>query len=180
MRCAPLGVLLLALTLTVGCGKRERTPALAPVRLALTAPEDMAELDARTVTVTGTVTPASARVLVDGREASVRGGAFTAEVPLEGGANVIDVQASAPRHPAAFTAVRVTRLVPVAVPDLEGEAPADAADALEALGLQAEVRKINPIDFVLPGTPGVCGTDPGTGEKVRVGTVVTLLVQKSC
>ena len=180
MRRPPTGLLLLALVVVAGCGKRERTPPLAPVRLELTAPADLAEVDARTVAVAGRVVPADARVLVDGVEASVRGGAFSAEVALSAGANVIDVQAAAPRHPAAFAAVRITRLVPVAIPDLEGKSPADARDALEALGLGAETRNINPIDFLLPGTVGVCGTEPAADTKVRTGSTVTLLVQKSC
>lgn len=180
MRRAPLGLLLLMVALAAGCGKRKPTPALAPVRLELTAPADLAQVDARTVTVTGRVTPAAARVLVDGREATVRGGAFSAEVALSGGANVIDVQAAAPRHPAAFTAVRIVRLVPVAVPELEGLSVADATNALEALRLKAKVREINPIDFLLPGTVGVCGTEPAADAKLRTGTTVTLLVQKAC
>ncbi len=174
-----VGLLLLAAVLA-GCGQRERTPPLSPVRLQLTAPDDLAEVDARTITVSGTVAPAESRVLVNGVEASVRGGAFTSSVSLEGGANVIDVQASAPRHPAAFAAVRVTRIVPVPVPDVDGLTVDDATERLEALGLEVEVRKINPIDVLLPGTVGVCGTDPGTDAKVRAGTTVTLLVQKSC
>ena len=132
------------------------------------------------MTVTGRVTPAGARVLVDGVEASVRGGAFEADVVLSGGANIIDVQAAAPRHPAAFTAVRVTRLVPVVVPDLEGLAPAAATDRLEALGLEVEVRDTNPIDFLLPGTVGICGTEPEVDTRVPAGSTVTLLVRKSC
>ena len=178
MRRAPFGLLLVALL--AGCGQRERTPPLAPVRLALTTPADLAEVDQRTITVSGTVSPADARVLVDGVDASVRGGAFTTSVSLDGGANVIDVQASAPRHPAAFAAVRVTRLVPVEVPDVGGLSVDDATERIEALGLEVEVRKINPIDVLLPGTVGVCGTEPGADAKVRVGSVVTLLVQKSC
>jgi Glucodextranase, domain B/PASTA domain len=178
MRRAPLGLLLVVAL--AGCGKRERTPALAPVRVALTAPEDLAEVEAPTVTVRGHVTPPGARVLVDGVEATQRGGEFSAEVDLRGGANLIDVQASAPRHPAAFAAVRVTRLVPVEVPKLEGLSPGDATERLQVLGLGAEVRKVNPIDFLLPGTVGVCGTEPEEGAKVRTGSSVTLLVQKSC
>ena len=179
MRRAPLGPLLvLAL---VGCGQRERTPALPAVRVELTAPADRAEVEARTVTVSGTVRPAVARVLVDGVQATPSAaGRFSAEVDLHGGGNVIDVQAAAPRRPAAMTVVRVTRLVPVPVPRLTGASVGEARGTLEGLGLEVEVREINPIDFVLPGSQGVCGTDPGEGAKVRVGATVTLLVQKSC
>lgn len=178
MRRAPLG-LLLVLALAA-CGARGRTPALAPVRVQLTAPQDLAEVEAPTVTVRGRVRPAGARVLVDGVQAASRGGEFTAEVDLDGGANVIDVQAAAPRHPAAMTVLRVTRLVPVEVPDLAGETVGDATDRLAALGLQADVDEINPLDFILPGQRGVCGTEPEEGAEVRVGTAITLRVQKSC
>lgn len=180
MRAISTGILLLAVVLPAGCGKRERMPALAPVRIEVTAPADLARVDAPSVTVSGRVTPATARVLVDGVEASVRGGTFSADVPLSGGANVIDVQAAAPRHPAAFAAVRITRLVRIAVPGLEGLTPDAARGRLKTLGLRAKVREINPIDFVLPGTVGVCGTEPATGAEVRAGSTVTLLVQKSC
>jgi hypothetical protein len=162
------------------CGGRERTPALPPVHLVLSAPGDLSSVDAHTVTVRGTVVPAGARVLVQGREAEVRDGRFSAEVDLVGGANVIDVEAAAPRRPAAMTAVRVTRLVPVRVPDVEGYPPDDAVDALEAVGLRADVKETGFLDDILPGSPGVCSTDPPAGDKVRVGTTVAVAVQKSC
>jgi hypothetical protein len=130
--------------------------------------------------VRGSVAPAGARVLVQGREAEVRGGQFSAEVDLEGGDNVIDVQAAAPRRPAAMSAVRITRLVPVRIPNVRGYPPEDAVAALEAVGLHADVRETGFLDQLLPGTPGVCGTDPAIGEKVRVGSTVTVAVQKSC
>jgi hypothetical protein len=175
--------LTLGLLLTAGlaaCGGRERTPALPPVRVVLTAPADLSSVESRTITVRGTVAPAGARVLVQGREAEVRDGRFSADVELDGGANVIDVQAAAPRRPAAMAAVRVTRLVPVRVPQVEGYPPDDAVDALEAVGLHADVRETGFLDPLLPGSVGVCFTDPAAGEKVRVGTTVTVTVQKSC
>ncbi|MEA2124491.1 MAG: hypothetical protein QOI80_1273 [Solirubrobacteraceae bacterium] len=179
------GVSRLALGLIVvlgiaACGERERTPALAPVRVVLTSPTDLARVESRTVQVRGTVAPAGARVLVDGVEATVHGGEFSASVELEGGTNVIDVQAAAPRHPSAMTALRVTRLVPVRVPDLEGLTPDDAVEQLDALGLVADVHDGGLLDDILPGTVGVCGTEPPAGEKVRVGSTVTVLAQKSC
>lgn len=162
------------------CGGRERTPALAPVKLTLTEPSDRARVDDRTVVVRGAVEPASARVRVDGVEAEVRGGEFSATVTLSGGANVIDVQAAAPRHPAAMTAVRITRLVPVSVPDLDDYPVDEAVSALEALGLEADVRDSGLIDSIFPGDAHVCATTPGTGERVRVGTTVTLVTGKTC
>lgn len=162
------------------CGERERTPALAPVELRLSAPADGARVDDRTVLVRGAVVPASARVRVDGVEADVRGGSFSATVTLRGGGNVIDVQAAAPRHPAAMAAVRVTRLVPVEVPDLIGYPVDEAVDALEALGLEAEVRDAGLLDAILPGDPHVCTTSPGAQARVRVGTSVTVVAGKTC
>jgi hypothetical protein len=177
VRRLTLGLLLLGLA---GCGERERTPALAPVRVNLSAPADLARVDGRTVTVRGTVTPPDARVLVNGVEATVRGGAFASSVELEGGANVIDIQAAAPRHPAAMTAIRVTRLVPVRVPDVEGLSPHDAVDRIEAVGLVADVHDGGLLDDLLPGTVGVCDTAPPAGEKVRAGSTVAVFTQKTC
>lgn len=174
-----LGPLVLGLVLAA-CGERERTPALAPVKLTVHEPADLDEVEARTIAVRGAVAPPSARVLVDGAEAEVRGGEFSATVELRGGANVIDLQAAAPRHPAAMTAVRVTRLVPVAVPELEGYPPDDAVEALEGLGLSADVRDAGLLDAILPGTVGVCSTSPGAHARVRAGTTVVVLTAKSC
>lgn len=186
MRRAP-STLLAALSLAAtagaaGCGgEPEREPALAPVRLAVDSPFDTASVDAGTITVSGTVRPAGTRVLVAGDEASVDGNAFTAVVDLEPGANVIDVAAGAPRRPAAMTAVRVTRLVPVEVPDLDGLEPEDAERELEALGLGAELsRGGGLLDELIPGSLGVCGTDPPAGEQVRPGSTVTVEIANAC
>jgi hypothetical protein len=175
---------LLGLIVVLGlaaCGERERTPALSPVRVLLTAPADLSQVDSHTVAVRGTVTPAGARVLIDGAEATVRGGAFSASVELDGGVNVIDVVATAPRHPAAMTAVRVTRLVPVQVPDVSDLSPDDAVARLREADLVPDVHDEGGfLDDILPGTKGVCGTDPGEGERVRSGTTVTVVVAESC
>jgi hypothetical protein len=179
VRCAPLGLLLLGAVLT-GCGERERTPALAPVRVSVSEPADAARVDSRAITVRGTVEPADARVLVDGIEAAVSGGEFSASVELEGGANLIDVQAAAPRHPAAMTALRVTRLVPVRVPEVQGLSPEDASDRLEAAGLRAEIHDGGLLDDLLPGEVGVCNTEPPAGEKVRAGSTIAVFAQKTC
>src|SRR3954466_3180497 len=105
--------------LLAGCGgDRKPEPALPPVRLTIDGPLDPATVDKGTVDVHGRVTPADARVLVGGDEAGVEGGAFSATVSLSPGANVIDVEAGAPRRAAAMTAVRVIRRVPVEIPDL--------------------------------------------------------------
>lgn len=177
-RLVTLGVVAASLT---ACGGRQRVPAQPPVQLQLTSPSDLMSVQASRITVSGTVVPAGARVLVDGREAEVVDGRFSAEVDLDGGPNVIDVQAAAPRRPAAMTAVRVTRLVPVRIPDVTGYVPAEAVAALERLGLQAQVKDTNIFDPLIPlGTRGVCRTVPEAGSRVRVGSTVTVEVQKSC
>jgi hypothetical protein len=173
--------LLVPVLVLAGCGTQERSPALAPVRLTITAPSDLATVEDDVVEVAGEVVPRNARVRVAGAEAEVRGGAFSATVALEAGANVIDVQAAAPRHPAAMAAVRVTRLVPVEVPDLEDLAPEEAVAALEAIGLEAEVRDGGGLlDGLLPDDPTVCGTSPEAGEQVRVGTRVVVVIARGC
>jgi Glucodextranase, domain B/PASTA domain len=176
-RAAPM-LLILALA---GCGEAEREAPLAPVRLTLEAPSDLATVSDDSVDVRGSVAPAGARVLVAGEEADVHGGAFVKTVSLEAGANVIDVQAAAPRRPAAMTAVRVTRIVPVEVPSLSGLSPQDAVDALQALGLEADVESSGGLlDELLPGEEGVCFTTPDAGEEVRAGATIVVAVAKSC
>lgn len=177
-----LGLLALTPALLLGCGEERRAePPLAPVRLTLDGPTDATTVDADSVEVHGRVVPATARVLVAGDEADVRDGDFSTVVALDAGPNVIDVQAGAPRHPAAMTALRVVREVPVEIPRLEGRAPDEAVQALEDLGLRTEVESDNGLlDALIPGTEGVCATDPGPGELVRTGTVVQLRTSKAC
>lgn len=176
----PLLVALTSVALS-GCGEAKREPALPPVRLTVDAPLDPATVDRGTVEVHGRVSPADARVLVDGDEAGVDGGAFSATVPLSPGANVIDIEAGAPRRAAAMTAVRVVRRVPVEIPDLAGAKPADAIDRLESLGLRTRTENAGGLlDEILPGTPGVCGTDPPAGTRVKAGSEVTIRVAKRC
>lgn len=172
-------LLLVPIAVALGaCGERERTPPLAPVELRLSAPADGLRVDERTVEVRGAVVPADARVRVDGVEADVRGGAFSATVTLRAGGNVIDVQAAASRHPAAMTAVRVTRLVGVEVPELAGYEAGDAVDALDALGLQADVQS-GFLDSIL-GDGRVCGTSPEARTRVKAGTTITVIVGRTC
>jgi hypothetical protein len=134
-----------------------------------------------TVEVRGTVEPARAEVLVLGQEAAVSGGTFTAEVPLAPGANVIDVMATARGRGPAMTAVRVTRELPVEVPDLGGLDLAEAQEQAAAAGLELEVTEGGGLfDDLLPGEPAVCDQDPSPGEEVRRGTTVQVEVRRAC
>ncbi len=171
-----------ACVLLASCGGTEPAPrALAAVRLQVDAPVDTAVTQEAQVRVSGTVSPASATVLVGGEEATVSDGRFAKTVALQPGVNVVDVQAGAPRRPAAMTAVRVTREVPIAVPDVAGDAPDDAKTQLTDLGFSVEVRRGGGLlDEIVPGTIGVCGTDPEAGELVRPGSTVTVEVRKTC
>jgi hypothetical protein len=169
-----------------GCGgdnqPRAQRPA-TPVALKVAAPDDMATVREETVEVRGTVTPAGADVLVLGQKAPVSGGGeFTATVPLEPGANVIDVMATAPGRGPALTAFRVTREVPVSVPDLDGKSPDEVQTVLADAGLTPEIEQVGAgiIDELLPGDPRVCEQDPGPGAQVRRGSKVHVVVSKSC
>jgi hypothetical protein len=173
-------VCLLAPLALVGCGGGS-APKQPPVRLSLAAPNDGARLLQDTVNISGTVSPATATVTVEGKRVPVSGGAFDTQVQLDPGQNVVDVMAGAENSAAAMTAVRVYREVMVEVPDLVGQKPSDAADALTAKGLQPKVENDDSgFDFLLPGSRSVCGTDPDAGSKVAPGSTVTVIASKSC
>jgi hypothetical protein len=169
-----------------GCGGENQPRAQRPapaVDLSVTAPNDMATVREETVQVQGTVAPAGADVLVMGQKAPVSGGgSFSATVALEPGANVIDVMATAPGRGPALTAFRVTREVPVTVPDLGGMNVDEVTDKLKETGLAPEVEEVGAgiIDELLPGDPSVCEQDPSPGTEVRRGTKVHVVVSKGC
>jgi hypothetical protein len=117
-----------------------------------------------------------------GRPASVSGGSFSIQVPLEPGANVVDVMASAPRRAPMLTAFRITREVLIVVPDLSGQDVGDAEDSLKGLELKIDARR-GPdsfIDGLLPGAPKVCTQRPEAGQKVHKGTTVQVVAAKGC
>lgn len=184
MRARPVLVLACLAAVAPGCGgggEAAAPRALLPVELEVTAPSDLTVVDDDTVVVRGTVRPAGAGVRVMGLPAQVSGGSFEAAVPVEPGANVIDVMATARNRAATLTAVRVTRELPVVVPELVGLEVPDAEDELRDAGLTAEVREDGGLfDGLLPGEPEVCEQDPEAGEEVRRGTAVTLTVAKGC
>lgn len=166
-----------------GCGgDGERAQrALLPVALSVTSPTDNSVVRTETVEIRGTVEPARAAVRVLGNEAEVSGGTFTAEVQLEPGANVIDVMATARGRGPAMTAVRVTRELPVDVPDLDGLEVTEAQERVAEAGLELEVTEGGGLfDDLLPGEPAVCSQDPEAGEQVRRGTTVQVETAKSC
>lgn len=181
-RAAAIAVTAATGLLAAACGQEDRPePAPKPVRLSLSAPADRAVVDGDTVQIVGSVSPVSATVTVRGRSAEVVGGRFSADVDLDPGTNVIDVSAAAGGRRPTLAALRVIRQMPVEVPELGGEDPGIAMDRLEALGLRPEIRERGGLfDDLLPGTAGVCGTDPGAGEHVRPGTSVRIDVAKAC
>ncbi len=167
-----------------GCGgdpESRAARASAPVALEVSVPSDTAVVRGDSVDVTGSVRPADSAVRVLGRPASVSGGTFTANVPLEPGANVIDVMASARGRDPALTALRVTREMPVPVPDVEGLTVEQAQEQLDAAGLELEVEEGGGLfDDLMGGEPGVCEQEPGAGDEVRIGSTVRALVAKRC
>ena len=175
---------LVAVLALAGCGGDDVAPPpppLQPVRLQVTAPADSAIVRGGNVDVRGRVSPAVSEVSVLGRPALVREGRFSAVVPLEPGANVIDVIAAAPRRAPALTALRVTRDVLVTVPQLAGVEEDELVDALEPLGLRADVKRGGGIlDVLRGGAAAVCAQDPAAGARVRRGRTVRVVVAKRC
>ena len=163
------------------CGGAGSTASKPPVRLTVDAPGDGAVVRQGSVEVSGRVSPAGAAVTVRGQSAAVAGGAFSAEVPLEGGDNVIDVMATAPTARPVMTAVRIVRELTVRVPDVTGGSSGDARDRLASAGLRADVHESSdPFQDLLPVDASVCSTDPSPGARVERGTTVRMRVAKIC
>jgi hypothetical protein len=185
MRARPVLVLACLAATVAGCGGENEPRAQKPapaVDLEVTSPNDLATVSDQRVEVRGTVEPAGAAVMVLGQRAPVTGGGtFRATVPLDSGVNVIDVMASATGRSPALTAFRVTREVPVTVPDLQGKKVPDVEKTLRDLGLGVEVDEEGGLlEEVLPGDPAVCMQTPPAGVQVRRGTKVRVTVSKRC
>jgi hypothetical protein len=167
-----------------GCGGNDNDRAqraLAPIQLDVNQPADNAVVQSESVEVRGTVEPAGATVRVLGDRADVSGGTFSAQVALEPGANVIDVIATARGRATAMTAFRVTRELPVEVPDLDGLEVAQLEEELSEAGLRPEIsQRGGLIEELLPGEPAVCEQDPESGTEVKRGTTVRVEISKSC
>lgn len=176
--------LLTTVAAVTACGSGDGKVAAAegpPVSLRITAPADAAVVHDEAVEVAGSVEPRDAAVQVLGRPAAVTGGTFRIDVPLEPGANVIDVIATAENRRPALAAVRTTREVPVEVPDLDGIEEHMAAEVVAGLGLDLDVERGGGLlDDILPGEPAVCEQDPPPDTLVRPGTVVRVVVAKRC
>jgi len=178
-----LRALIAAALVIAGCGGEDRAAPKPqrPVTLRVASPSDSALVLGSTVVVSGSVSPAGARVQVQGRRAEVSGGRFSSQVPLEPGPNVIDVEATARNRSAALTAFRVTREQRVTVPDLVGEGVDDAERKTARRGLGLESRRGGGfLDPLVPNGLGVCEQDPAAGSEVRRGTTVRVVVARAC
>ena len=186
MRPRPVhvAICLAAALVAEGCGGDDprAAPRLEPVTLQVSEPVDTVVVRRDLVVVRGSVEPAGSVVRVLGSPAQVSaGGSFTASVPLQPGANVIDVMATAGGREPAMTAVRVTREVPVEVPDLGGMNVEQLQARLDEVGLKAKVDEGDGlIEDLLPGEPEVCEQRPEPGTEVRAGSTVDVFVSKGC
>lgn len=178
-----LGALIGAVLFLVGCGGNDPTAQKPkpPVQLRVSSPSDTALVLGTTVQVSGSVSPSTAQVQVQGRRAQVSGGRFSSQVSLEPGPNVIDVAATASNRSAALTAFRVTREQRVTVPDLAGAGVDDAERMIERRGLNLEPKRGGGfLDSLVPKGLGVCEQEPAAGSEVRRGTTVRVVVARAC
>ncbi len=176
-RTAPVLAALCCALAGCGAGAKPETT----VQVHVTAPTDGTRVSTGSITVTGSVTPTAAGVLVLGQKVPVSRGTFTTDVTLQPGNNIIDVLAGAPHAVAAMAAVRVYRQVEVTVPEVSGDSPSAATRALRAAGLVAQIQNNgNFFDFLLPSSPQVCSSSPAAGHSVPPGSAVTLSVSKTC
>lgn len=182
MRRVALPAVLVLAVLPLGCGDEPKPPRNEPeVTLSLSGPADAATVRTGSATITGTVRPAAAKVRVLGRDVSVDGGSFSTDVELQPGANLIDVDASAPSRRPDFAVLRVVYEQRVALPDVSGSDADSAQEQLEGLGLKVSMDDAGGFfDSILPGDPKVCSMQPRAGTQVLPGSDVTLSVARDC
>jgi beta-lactam-binding protein with PASTA domain len=152
------------------------------VRLTLDTPSDGSRVETSSATVSGTVSPDGARVLVVGRSVTPNpDGRFSTTVSLTPGTNLIDVIASAPNARPVMTSLRVVRYVLIRVPPVTGDSPSDAAAAIRAAGLTPKLNgDSNPFSFLLPLPEQICSQSPSGGAQVEPNSTVTLQAGKVC
>jgi hypothetical protein len=182
MRVPTLAAVVALTALAAACGGDPGSPREEPkVRIELGSPADGAVVRTDTVEIRGTVQPRGAEVRVLGEEVPVDAGSFVTDVPLEPGANLIDISAGARGRRPDFAVARVVREARVAVPDLTGRDADTAQEQLEGLGLTVEREDAGGFfDPLLPGDPKVCEQRPEPGAQVLPGASVTLRVARSC
>lgn len=181
MRAPTIAAAVALTALAPACGGDSEPPRQAGVKLELSSPADGAVVRSETVEIRGAVQPRGANVKVLGREVAVDGGSFRAEVPLEPGANLIDVSAGARGRRTDFAVARVVREVRVPVPDVVGSDADTAQEQLEGLGLTVDVENAGGfLDPLLPGDPKVCDIEPEPGTQVLPGSEVILLIARDC
>jgi Glucodextranase, domain B/PASTA domain len=184
MRTRLVSAALITLAAATGlsaCGADEPPRPEPRVTLRLTTPADAAVVREDSVRIAGRVTPAGAAVTVLGEETAAEDGTFTATVPLEPGANVVDVAAAATGRRAAFAALRIVREVRVRVPELTGQDADGATERLAALGLEVEEERGGGLfDPLFPGDPVVCESRPRAGAELLPGSTVVLVVARRC
>ncbi|HLH65141.1 MAG TPA: hypothetical protein VKV27_05520 [Solirubrobacteraceae bacterium] len=173
-----------------GCGSAG-SPGATAGRASITvlAPTSGATVAVRTLTVTGTVSPAGAPVLVDGGRATVRGATFERRVTVGPGTTEIPVSvvgASGPGaaatvavrfSPALARALRAARAAALAVGHPSAVAPPDSAGA-QSLGQSAPSppQTVPTIDISSPAQAGaIAGAangNPGAGlgRSARAGS----------
>jgi hypothetical protein len=182
MRAPTVAAVVALCALATACGDDPEPPRQEPgVKLRIGSPADGEVVRSETVELRGTVQPRGARVRVLGREIAVDGGSFRAEVPLEPGANLIDVSADAAGRRPDFAVARIVLEVRQPVPDLVGRDADTAQEQLEGLGFTVRVENAGGFfDPILPGDPKVCDLEPEPGTELLPGSEVTVLVARDC
>lgn len=109
-RCLGIAATVVAVTGALSsCGGATTTSTVAAraVVVAVTSPASGSVINANSVTVRGTVTPANATVSVAGQPAAVGNGVFSANANLQRGKTTVDVIGSAPGMSPGSTSVVV-------------------------------------------------------------------------